>query len=164
MGRRQFEERAGVFDADVRTSFATVQASNINGPLRVENSYGAVRASGTRGADVTNSFASVMLFQIAGPVRVTNQNGAVEVTSAVHGACQPIIVRTSFSTVRVGLPPDSSYRVTARTSFAHIRTDFPLTVSGSLSSDSVSGVIGNGACEMTLTDSYGAIEILKAGS
>jgi hypothetical protein len=60
--------------------------------------------------------------------------------------------------------PDASYRVTARTSFGKIRTDFPLTVSGALSNDSLDGVIGGGRCEMKLTNNNGAIEILKSGS
>ena len=149
-------------ETDVRTSFGSVKANGINGPLRIENSYGAIHASGARGAEVTTSFAPIMLYQVSGPIHVTNQNGAIEVKTA-PGPCQPIVIRTSFSTMRVMLPGDASYRVTAHTSFAHIHTDFPLTVSGSLSTDNLSGVIGGGSCEMTLTDSYGAIDILKGG-
>lgn len=151
-------------EANVKTSFAMVQASDIGGALLVENSNGGVQASNTRGAQVTTSFASVMLDGISGPLRITDQNGAVDATSSLRNGCQPIIIRTSFSTLRVRLQGDASYRVTARTSFGNIRTEFPLNVSGALSNDSVNGVIGGGRCEMTLGDTNGSIEILKAGS
>jgi hypothetical protein len=149
-------------DCSVKTSFGTVQASDIEGKLVVENSNGAVKASATQGAQVTTSFGPVILEDVSGAIQVENQNGAVEAKSPSHGACQPIIIRTSFSTLRVRLNADASYRVAARTSFGKIRTDFPLNVSGSISSDDLNGTIGGGRCEMRLTNSNGAIEILKA--
>jgi hypothetical protein len=151
-------------EANVRTSFAMVQASDIAGPLLVVNSNGGVRGANTRGAQVMTSFAPVVLDGVAGPVQVTNQNGAVEVTSTLKGNCQPISIRTSFSTLRIRLQGDASYRVTARTSFGKIRTDFPLNVSGSISNDNLSGTIGGGRCEMSLMNNNGSIEILKGGS
>jgi len=59
------------------------------------------------------------------------------------------------------LPENASYDVTARTSFGHIKTDFPVTTSGDLGSDSLNGKIGNGGCRLSLTNSNGGIEILK---
>jgi len=106
----------------------------------------------------------VVLDGVSGPLRVVNQNGTVDAGSAVEGSCQPIMIRTSFSTLRVHLRGGASYHVAARTSFGRIRTDFPLTVSGSISNDNLDGVIGSGHREMTLTDNNGAIEIVKAGA
>ncbi len=151
-------------EANVRTSFAMVQASDIGGLLFVENSNGGVKANNTRGAQVTTSFAPVLLDGILGPLQVEDQNGAVDAASTARGNCEPIIIRTSFSPLRVRLQGEASYRVAARTSFGKIRTDFPLNVSGSISNDGVSGVIGGGRCEMRLTNNNGNIEILKAGS
>jgi DUF4097 and DUF4098 domain-containing protein YvlB len=113
---------------------------------------------------VKTSFAPVVLDAISGPVQIENQNGMVDATSTAQGACQPVIIRTSFSSIRVHLLPNASYRVAARTSFGKIRTDFPLTVSGSLSNDELNGTIGGGRCEMRLTNNNGSIEILKSGS
>jgi hypothetical protein len=148
-------------ECSVRTSFGTVHAADIAGQLSVQNSNGGVKASNTQGAQVTTSFGPVILEGVSGPIQVENQNGAVEATSSSHGTCQPILIRTSFSTLRVRLNPDASYRVAARTSFGKIRTDFPLNVSGSISSDDLNGTIGGGRCEMRLTDNNGTIEILK---
>ncbi|MGI8959035.1 MAG: hypothetical protein ACR2IV_04580 [Bryobacteraceae bacterium] len=148
-------------ECNAKTSFGTVQATDIGGHLVVENSNGAVKASNTQGAHVITSFGPVILDRISGPIQVENQNGAVEATSSAHGGCQPIIIHTSFSTLRVRLNAGASYRVAARTSFGKIRTDFPLNVSRSISSDELNGTIGGGHCELRLTDTNGAIEILK---
>ncbi len=150
--------------ANVKTSFALVQATDILGALEVANNNGGVRASRTRGAQVTTSFAPVILDAISGPVQIENQNGMVEATSTTQGACQPISIRTSFSSIRIHLMPDASYRVAARTSFGKIHTDFPVTASGSFSSDELNAVIGGGRCQMKLTNNNGAIEILRNGS
>jgi DUF4097 and DUF4098 domain-containing protein YvlB len=150
--------------ANVRTSFGTVEASNVGGMLTVENSNGAVKASNARGAQVRTSFGGVLLDTIAGPLQIENQNGAVDASISSRGGCQPVIIRTSFSPLRVRIDGEASYRVSARTSFGKIRTDFPLTISGSLSNDELNGTIGSGRCDMRLSDSNGAIEILKGGS
>jgi DUF4097 and DUF4098 domain-containing protein YvlB len=150
--------------ATVRTSFATVEASNIGGVLTVENSNGAVKAATTHGAQIRTSFGAVILDAIAGPLQIEDQNGAIDASISGHGGCQPVIIRTSFSPLRLRIDGEASYRVSARTSFGKIRTDFPLTISGSLSNDELNGTIGTGRCDMRLSDSNGAIEILKGGS
>ncbi len=147
--------------AQIKTSFGAVRATNIGGELTVNAVNGSVHASTTKGAQVTTSFGGVSLDGIAGPVSVQNQNGSVEVASALRNTCEPIDIRTSFGAIRVKLPPDASYRVAARTSMSKIRSDFPLTVQGSLESDAVNGTIGAGKCDMNLTDQNGSIEILK---
>jgi hypothetical protein len=147
--------------ADLKTSFGSVQASNIAGMLTVVDANGSVRASNVRSARVNTSFGAAILDGVAGAVQVQNQNGAVEVSSTLKGSCQPLAIRTSFAAIRLLLQADASYRVSARTSFGKIRSDFPLAVLGSLSNDEVNGTIGSGRCEMSLTDNNGAIEILK---
>ena len=150
--------------ANLKTSYATVEASNIAGLVTVQNSNGSVKITNTRGAQVTTSFAGVILDGIAGALAVEDQNGAVDASISARGGCQPVSIKTSFSPLRLHIDGDASYRVTARTSFGKIRTDFPLTVAGSLSDDAVNGTIGAGRCELRLNDTNGNIEILKGGS
>jgi len=150
--------------AAIKTSFGGVHATNIGGDLTIENSNGSVNAESIRTARVTNSFGAVVLNGVNGAVDVQNQNGAVDVFSTSRGGCQPIRIRTSFSTLRVHLPPDASYRVVAKTSFGKIRTDFPISVEGSISEGSLAGNIGGGGCEMQLSDNNGAVEILRGGA
>lgn len=141
-----------------------VQVTDSGGPGTIRNSFGAVTIRGFHGGplNVQSSFGAVMLEGISGPLQVENQNGVVDATSAARAACQPIVIRTSFSTLRVRLPNDASYQVSARTSFGRVHTDFPLTLSGSISNNDINGTIGSGRCPLTLTDTNGSIEILKS--
>lgn len=150
--------------ATVKTSNAAFEGTDIAGMLNVENSNGAVRASNVRGAQVKTSFAAVILDAVSGPLQVTDQNGAVDVRVSTRGACQPVSIQTSFSPVQVRIDGEASYHLWAKTSFGKIRSDFPVTVAGSMSGDELNGTIGGGHCEMRVTDSNGTIEILKAGS
>lgn len=149
--------------ANIKTSFASVEGSEIAGMLTVEDSNGAVHASNIRGAQIATSFGAVILDGVWGPLQVLNQNGAVDVRVASRGGCQPVIIQTSFSPVQIRIDGEPSYRVSAKTSFGKIRTDFPMTISGSVSDGVLDGAIGAGRCEMRVNNSNGAIEILKAG-
>jgi DUF4097 and DUF4098 domain-containing protein YvlB len=150
--------------AYLKSSFGLVQAERVGGSLEVENANGAVRASAVKGhATVRTSFGAVVLGGVEGPVvEVRNQNGAVEVEAA-SARCTRIDLSTSFSSIRLRLPEAGGYNVTARTSFGSIHSELPITASGSLGGDSLSGRIGAGGCSVTLTDSNGGIEILRAG-
>jgi hypothetical protein len=151
--------------AELNTSFGEVRFSDIGGSLSVRANNSHIEGSKVKGgANVKTSFAGVDLQQVAGAIEVDNQNGAVDASSTAQPGCQPIAIHTSFSPIRVHLGGSPSYRVTASTSFAKIHSDFPLTVSGSMSSDSVNGAIGDGHCELRLTDNNGAIEILNSAS
>ena len=147
--------------ATLRTSFGSVEASDIAGALTVDNTNGSVKATGVPSAKVKTTFAAVVLDQVAGAIEVDDQNGAVDVSSNSQG-CQPILIRTSFSPIRVHLGGNPSYRVSATTSFGKIRSDFPMSVSGVLSGDALNGTIGDGRCDLRLTDGNGNIEILNS--
>ncbi len=149
--------------ATIKTSFGMVRATDVGGLLTVQNSNGSVTGANNKGAHINTSFGSVSVSGVSGPIQVENQNGSVDADSNLRGSCQPIAIRTSFSTLRVHLEPDASYRVAARTSFGKIRSDFPLSISGSISNDDINGTLGGGRCEMRLTNNNGAIEILKDG-
>ncbi len=142
----------------------SIQVTDSGGPGTIRNSFGPVTIRGYHGGplSIQSSFGGVMLDGVSGPLQVENQNGVVDATSVARASCQPIIIRTSFSTLRVRLPGDASYHVSARTSFGRVHTDFPLTLSGSISNNDINGTIGGGRCELNLTDNNGTIEILKA--
>ena len=151
--------------AILKTSFGMVDGAHIEGDLSVENANGGVRVSDVRGsATVRTSFGPVTLEGIGGRVRVDNQNGAIDVKALAtrKGKDCGVELKTSFSSIRVALPEESGWTVDARTSFGRIHADLPITVAGSLSTESVQGKIGDGACPLTLSTSNGSIEITKA--
>ncbi len=66
------------------------------------------------------------------------------------------------SAIRVRIPEGVGYNLLARTSFGRISSELPVTSTGSIGGDSLSGTIGAGGCQLQLTDSNGSIEIAKA--
>jgi len=151
--------------ANLRTSFGLAEADRIQGDLTVENANGGVHATAIQGfANIRTSFSQVLVDGVGGRVDVDNSNGAIEVhvTPGKGGACSPISLKNSFGPIRVFLPESGSYAVDARTSFGRIRSELPLTVSGSPSTEVLQGKIGDGKCPLTLSDSNGNIEIQKS--
>ncbi len=151
-------------DTFAKTSFGSVLAERISGNLTVENSNGSVTARSVKGDAIVNtSFAGVTLDAIGGRISVDNQNGAISVTAMRPGSgCHDISLKTSFSSIRARVPEGVGYNLTARTSFGRISSEMPVTSTGSIGGDSLTGTIGSGGCQLLLTDSNGSIEISKA--
>jgi DUF4097 and DUF4098 domain-containing protein YvlB len=120
-------------------------------------------------ANVRTSFSPVILDDVGGSIDVDNQNGLVELTGlrgkGAGAQCNAIVAKTAFGPIRIQLPNDASYAVSARTSFGRITSDLPLTMEGPLggsgSSTSVTGKIGGGECELRLTNGNGDIALLR---
>jgi hypothetical protein len=71
-------------------------------------------------------------------------------------------LKTSFSSIRVAIPEGLGYNITAHTSFGRISSDLPITATGNISPDSLSGTIGSGGCQLQLNDANGSIEITRS--
>ena len=84
--------------------------------------------------------------------------------AAPPGACAPVSLENSFGVIRVFLPEAAGYAVEGRTSFGRIKSELPLAISMGQQHESVSGRIGDGKCALTLNDTNGNIELLKAKS
>jgi hypothetical protein len=148
--------------ADIKNAFGGVRFADIKGQLSISTHNSRVEGSKVGGPlNIRNSFGAVVVDGVSGPIEIHNQNGEIDAYSSARGVCKPITLHTSFARLRAHLPVEANYRVFAKTSFAHVRSDFPLTVAGLLSEGEVSGTLGSGQCEMRLTNNNGSIEILK---
>ena len=130
--------------------------TSLPGPRRpgsagtVENANGAVRPD-IKGALVSAPLSLLWLDGAEGPVDVDNQNGSMEVKRAGGGAkAAATSAEDPFAPIRFTLP-ENGFMVTARTSFERSdrAADHP---TGTLSDESLHGKIGDGRCELTLTD------------
>jgi len=92
---------------------------------------------------------------------VDNQNGAIDASAVRGSACRDISLKTSFSSIRVRIPDGFGYNVTAHTSFGRITSEMPVTATGTVGGDSLSGTISNGGCKLQLIDNNGSIEIAR---
>jgi hypothetical protein len=145
-----------------KASFGSIDLSQVNGGIDVMGQNGAVKAVDVKGsAHVVTSFGGITMEGVTGSVEATNANGSITVNSAARGGCQPIVLRSSFGPIKLRLPDGVNYDVTATTTFGSINLDFPVTTSGAISHDALHGRIGNGGCELRITDSNGRIDILK---
>ncbi len=153
--------------AIVETTFATVDLRDLKAGARITAGNSPIKLASVAGEIYAKtSFAQVRLDSAAGPVTVENNNGSVIVDARPSKPgleCQPIVVHTSFSPIRVSVPAGGpGYQVTASTSFGSIRTDHEVRVTGELAAGSLHGRIGNGSCPLRLNDQNGDIEIVKA--
>lgn len=148
--------------ADVRGSFGRVDAEDMKAGLRITTGNSGVRVINARGAvTVTTTFGPVELRNVDGKVDVRNQNGAIDASvSAKPGACHDVALATTFSYIQAQLP-NAGYVVTAQTSFGTIRSDVPITATGTIGEGRLSGTIAGGGCALQLTNSNGDIRILK---
>jgi hypothetical protein len=149
----------------VKTSFGPIEAERVRGALTAENASGSVSATGIAGsATVSTSFGPVFMREVDGRLDVTNRSGSVEAWPTVRtGTCHDVMLTTSFSPMVVHLP-DTGYAVAARTTFGRIQADVPITASGALGGNAVSGTIGRGGCALQLTNSSGDIRIFRAAA
>jgi DUF4097 and DUF4098 domain-containing protein YvlB len=148
-------------DAIITNSFGSVAATTVGGSLAVSGQNVSVNAKEVGGSvTVRTSFSPVFLKEIGGAVDIRNNNGSIAVSELVGTVCQPLIVRTSLSAVRVAVPPNSNYRVNARNANGRILSRVPVR-STSSTNDALIGVIGRGDCTMELVNSNGSITIEK---
>jgi hypothetical protein len=145
----------------VRTSFGATDIQD-SGGVDVTSGNGTVKAIGVRGAaKVHTSFGGITVENVSGPVDASNSNGSITVTSNATSGCQPITLKTTFGPIKLALPANANYNVSATTSFGGINTEFPVSVAGQTTSESIQGKIGNGGCELKITNSNGRIDIVK---
>jgi len=133
----------GRLDGDLDLDSGDLQASNINGPVRL-----STRAKDIRLADVS------------GDVRLDDQNGSVEVHMKKLGSVQ---LENRRGDIQLYVPDKAGFQVDARSTGGEIETDF----SGLKMDDSramASGTVGNGGPRIVLNNEHGTIEIRKASS
>jgi hypothetical protein len=149
--------------AQVATSFGKVDLRAIKGGARVQASNSSINLDEISGeVFASTSFGGVTVDDAGGPVTVENQNGSVTVTSAAKGACQPILLRTTFAPIKVALPSGKGYNLAAKTSFGKISSEHEVAASGTMGEGTLNGRIGPGGCELRLIDSNGSIDITRS--
>jgi hypothetical protein len=91
--------------------------------LRIDRLSGTVKIDGVEGAlTINHDHGSVDVEGAAAPVEVTIKNGDLRVGFRTVPAEEPLRLQTSNGDVDVGLPPDASVQVDARTDVGTIRT------------------------------------------
>jgi DUF4097 and DUF4098 domain-containing protein YvlB len=129
-------------DGDLNLDSGDLEASNVNGPLRLR----------TRSKDI-------VINGIAGDIHLQNENGAVEIHVNKLGNLD---VSNSRGDIRIFLPEKSPFQLDAHARDGEIQTDFSeLKIDNQNNRAAGSGSVGNGGPHMILNDEHGTIEIRR---
>jgi len=154
------DARGGVI---LKTSFGAIEASDIPKGIRALTANGEIHLTDVGGDTYAKtSFGGILMERIGGRIEAENQNGAISATSRPANDCRDISLKTSFSSIRIGLPAGAGYNVSAHTSLGRVSSELPVTVNGTTNGETLNGTIGSGGCQLQLTNSNGSIEIVKA--
>jgi hypothetical protein len=162
---------------DVETRMGAISVAD-SARVTVESEHGRIEVLRAEGpADITGTFGAITVNQVAGPLSVESKHGAVD----VRGAQDSLAVTASYGTVNVRYtaapagpctlistygsvtlehPADSSYRLEAAAERSRITTNLPgVTVTTSGSSSAVEATIKGGGPLVSLRNAYGRIDI-----
>lgn len=162
-----------------RTSGGSLKFGRIKGELQGATSGGRiVLASCTNEVDLRTSGGSISAGRLDKEARLSTSGGRIEVTEArkavqantsggsisvgfYESPSSDCRLTTSGGGIDVSLPEGAKFVVDARTSGGRVHIDFPVTMSGSLSSTRLDAEVNGGGPLLYLRTSGGSIRILQ---
>lgn len=150
-------------DYDVQTTNGSIEFEECSGVERAETTNGSIRGqlkAGAINAHSTNGTVDLTIRQAADgqQIRATTTNGAVLLTFAEFHD-NSVTAETTHGNVTLRLPADTNARLSARTSFAHIVTDLPLSSTEEISKHELRGQIGKGGPLISAMTTTGGVHI-----
>jgi DUF4097 and DUF4098 domain-containing protein YvlB len=146
-------------DVDARTSGGAVDATDVRGSARLDTSGGAIRARRVEG-DLTakTSGGSIEIEDAGGAVEAHTSGGPVSAAFAAGNGSGGSL-STSGGSITATVDPAVSLQLDAHTSGGRVRVDLPITVSGSMSRDTVRGALNGGGSLLKLRSSGGSVRV-----
>ncbi len=134
-------ERARAATYDLDTSSGVVSVDGLSGSLKAHSGYGSIK--------VTNaSQATVDLNSNSGDINFSGSLGS-----------GPHSLVTSYGSIQIYLPPNSGLNVDLKTDYGKVKSDIPVTLSGTIQSDHWIGKLNSGGPSLTAQTSSGDINI-----
>jgi Putative adhesin len=147
---------------DIQTSNGPIELDDVDGAVTARSSNGHIRADAMRGgfdAETSNNTIKAELARVDREVRAETRNGAIDLALPARLG-SGVRAHTSNSSITIRLAEPANARISARTSNGSMRSDFDATVR-SMSRNEWEGTIGSGGPLLELTDSNGAIRIVR---
>lgn len=138
-------ERVTAKSYDLKTNAGKIEMTGAQGAVKVQNDFGSI---------VINDGDKVQL-------DLKSNNGAIRYAGSLGDG--PHNVRTDFGSITLILPKDSALNASLKTDFGSIKSDLPISLSGTQSRTSWEGTTNGGGASLTAKTNNGsiAIEILK---
>jgi hypothetical protein len=151
-------EVEGAASLSARTGSGDVRAGAVAGPTTARSGSGSIRIAqaGKGDVEVSASSGGVTLTGVDGAAHVTCSSGSIEIDGRPTG---PWSLDASSGGVTVGLPPDASFDLDARTSSGSIDSVHPVTVTGRIDKRKITGTVRGGGPLVEIHSSSGNIRI-----
>ncbi len=167
-------------DCRADTSFADIVAENITGELDLSTSYGDVKVSGCtsklmkldtsfNGIEVCDSKGDVQADTSYGSiklernsqskVRLNTSFGPIEFDGSAADAALAGEFHTSYGKVTLSGMDKFAGKIRLSTSYGKVKSELPITVSGTIGDDKLSGTVGEGSGDITVDNSFGDIVV-----
>lgn len=153
------EVESCVGDVDVATSGGGIRLGQVKGEVRAATSGGSIEVAGAEGSvTASTSGGGINVGGVKGTIHASTSGGNVTAVleSQPQGDCT---LSTSGGSVHVKLAGSLGFEVDAKTTGGRVRTDLPLTVSGSIGNGEVLGKLNGGGPQLKLRTSAGNITI-----
>lgn len=163
---------------DLKTGGGDVRVSNLEGEFHLKTSGGDVNVIDVKGdldgltsggdMQVRQLIGNVVLRTSGGDISAEEISGRVDIhtgggdvkVSLVRGNGQGGEVETSGGEIRLALDPAANLDVEASAGSGDVKSDLPLSVTGTTSSSSLRGTLGRGGHLLHLQTSSGDIQLL----
>jgi hypothetical protein len=131
---------------------AKVDASTVNGDLRVEGTNADIEASTVNG--------DLEAYSASGRVEASTVNGSITVRNGAQ-VTQDLEYTTVNGSITVELPAATNASVSLSTVNGRISTDFPMTLDGNINPRRIRANIGNGGPRIRANTVNGSIRLRK---
>lgn len=139
--------------------------SSVNTSAKIQGKAMALASSGSTGAGTANPYldfetgsGGIQLTNVAGELKARAGSGTIDVQGVQTGDWD---VTTGSGGIRVRLPENAKFNLSARTSSGSVNSDFPITVQGQLNRHELTGPVNGGGPSLNLHTGSGGIRIEK---
>ena len=129
-----------------------VQASTVNGKVRVDGATAEVDANTVNGGIEASS--------TSGPVRARSVNGSIDVRMAQLGT-ESLDYSTVNGSMNIRIPANASAEIELSTVNGSLESDFPLTMQGRMDRHNIRARLGNGGPRLSFRTVNGSVHLLR---
>jgi len=149
--------------ADLRTVSGTITATDVTGDADLKTVSGTIKAERIKGsvaAETTSGGIELADITEARSIRAKVLSGYVRYDGTIVAGGRYSLEALS-GTIEVRLPASAAFDLEAETFSGKIQTDFPITVSGTVSPKEMRGTVGGGGATLRVKSFSGGVKIIK---
>lgn len=140
-----------------QTGSGDQRIGRVNGAVRAQTGSGDIHIEGTGGGlDARTGSGDIQVNAVSGAIKAQAGSGDIQV-SQIRKA--DVDVQTGSGDVRLSLPADAAFTLTARTGSGSIDTTHPVQVEGRRRRNRLEGVVRGGGNRVDITTGSGSIDI-----